>query len=691
MFGILFLTLSIGIGFVLVKAFLPDFFVEGQAPEFMLVLPAAYTVGVIASGIMTYALCLFFSPTGYGMLFGSASVIPILSAFFVLTWKRTIGNGSKMGRAGLWKAVKNSFRRHAFLYCFFVLLAIFLCWFFFYCFFYSDGRIAAGYSVFSDFGPHVALIRSFSRGNNFPAQYPHFPDGTMRYHFMFQFYVGILEFLGLRIDLALNIMSLLALLSCLSLLYILTVKLVKKPAAGIIAIILFLFRSSFAIFTYLFDGTRYASIAEIIDKILNTRVFIGNTPNEVWGLWTLNVYANQRHFALGLSLMLVTIIAFLPLYKGMRFTMRIKATKREDDKEIAVEEEREYNWLAAFFKGSTWRPGNYPRAVFLGLLIGAATYFHGSCVTATLGILAIMAIFSEAKLSYVIAAGIALALSVMQNQYFSAGAPMVSPRFQFGFIVANPSVLSVAAYLIELTGVLFAVVFAGAALRWKKLGGLFLAFLLPAVLTFTLSMSTDITVNHKFLMISVSLLNIFAAYAIVRMTVFFMGRKTKILKVAGNIIAGLLILLLTGSGAVDTAAFINQNGPGLSAMYADQTSDTVKWIGENTAGGSVFLSSWHVQSPVMLAGRFEFMGWPYFGWSAGYDTYGRGDVMRAIFAAESPDELRVLARDNGISYVYVEPELMNSGEFSFNEDMVAAAFPLVFSSDDKITRIYKVE
>jgi len=40
-------------------------------------------------------------------------------------------------------------------------------------------------SVFSDFAPHLAVIRSFSFGSNFPTEYPHFADGTIRYHFLF--------------------------------------------------------------------------------------------------------------------------------------------------------------------------------------------------------------------------------------------------------------------------------------------------------------------------------------------------------------------------------------------------------------------------------------------------------------------------------------------------------------------------
>jgi len=66
-----------------------------------------------------------------------------------------------------------------------------------------------GWSVSSDFSTHLAVIRSFSYGSNFPSGYPHFADGNMRYHFMFMFLAGNLEFLGLRLDWAFNLPSIL--------------------------------------------------------------------------------------------------------------------------------------------------------------------------------------------------------------------------------------------------------------------------------------------------------------------------------------------------------------------------------------------------------------------------------------------------------------------------------------------------
>ena len=47
-----------------------------------------------------------------------------------------------------------------------------------------------GYTVYGDYAPHTAMMRSFSRGNNFPTEYPHFGGQDVKYHFMFQFLTG---------------------------------------------------------------------------------------------------------------------------------------------------------------------------------------------------------------------------------------------------------------------------------------------------------------------------------------------------------------------------------------------------------------------------------------------------------------------------------------------------------------------
>ena len=58
-----------------------------------------------------------------------------------------------------------------------------------------------------DFGLHLALIRSFSWGNNVPAESPFYPGKPLPYHYSVDFVVGVLEKVGVRVDYALNGLS----------------------------------------------------------------------------------------------------------------------------------------------------------------------------------------------------------------------------------------------------------------------------------------------------------------------------------------------------------------------------------------------------------------------------------------------------------------------------------------------------
>jgi len=62
-------------------------------------------------------------------------------------------------------------RRRKIEFCllgFIIILALILMWVTFYI---KDDQLHIGVSVFSDFSPHLGMIRSFSKGNNFPTQY----------------------------------------------------------------------------------------------------------------------------------------------------------------------------------------------------------------------------------------------------------------------------------------------------------------------------------------------------------------------------------------------------------------------------------------------------------------------------------------------------------------------------------------
>ncbi len=156
---------------------------------------------------------------------------------------------------------------------------------------YEDGLLYSGFSVYGDYAPHTAMMRSFSRGNNFPTQYPHYGGQDVKYHFMFQFLVGNLEYLGLRLDLGYNLVSIMSLSGFLMVLYGISYRMFRSFWAGAAAMVFFFFRSESAFWQYLWENAKAGNLIQALKE--NTE-FIGYTTNENWGLWNFKCISQSE-------------------------------------------------------------------------------------------------------------------------------------------------------------------------------------------------------------------------------------------------------------------------------------------------------------------------------------------------------------------------------------------------------------
>src|SRR3989344_3494357 len=183
---------------------------------------------------------------------------------------------------------------------------LFSSWLFSSTFSVKSGNIVMASKVWSDFGSHIPLIRSFSKGSNFPnVEFPLFPGEPIRYHYLFYLLVGTLEKIGVRIDIALNTLSVLGFSTLLFLIYTLGKTLFKSRAVGVISVILFLFNSSLSFLKYFEKGGTLKGITSTID-------FPSFGPYRegeiVSAFWNLNIYTNQRHFALASAFLLGLVV-----------------------------------------------------------------------------------------------------------------------------------------------------------------------------------------------------------------------------------------------------------------------------------------------------------------------------------------------------------------------------------------------
>ena len=399
MLGIVFLILSVLLGKELTGIFLSykkDFGVRYN--PCWLILPASFGVGTLLMGWAVYLFAWLFHSIGSDnpLLWANGMVMISTAAWLVWLYKNKKQNREPLicDRKLFYKEV-----------LVFGAVLLFVSFTMFYVFHVKDGVLYSGFTVYGDYAPHTAMMRSFSMGNNYPTQYPHFGGEDVKYHFMFQFFTGNLEYLGLRIDLAYNIASILSLVGFLMVLYLLAKRITGRCAVGVLAVVLFFFRSALTFFQFLWEhiqaGNLWVTLAE------NTS-FIGYTTNENWGLWNYNVYLNQRHLAFGLLLVSVVLWVFLDY---------VEAAASHEEKGFGLSRARLLTWEA-------WKCRSADTALAAGLILGLCAFWNGAAVIGGLLILLGFAVFSDGKLDYALTAGVTVLFSVLQSRIFMSGSSM---------------------------------------------------------------------------------------------------------------------------------------------------------------------------------------------------------------------------------------------------------------------------
>ncbi len=704
-----------------------------DVPAWLFDLPAAAVMGLPPMMWLTYAAAWLaawipgLSRLSNPLLLANLVVIPLI---FILSLamtgrlrdraanRRLIVAADEVPAAGRDRP-SGRFLRESSIYLFVMAaLLLFGLWFLRVSLFVDGSQLRAGYSVFSDFAPHTALVSSFARGANYPTQYPHFALDGIRYHFIFYFLCGNLDYLGLPIDWAINLPSLLGMVSFSSLLGLLGVLVTGRRTAFLAAPALFFLRSSFAIFTFLRGRTGLGdSLAEAFRTIGRSTVFIGDTLHEDWGLFAINVYANQRHFLFGLSLLLFLLFLFLPLLRsGLR---------------PAVPEQGR---RPRFLRWEGWAiPSGGVLAAAL-LTVVCLPYLHGSVLVAALLILGVLCVFSNGRLQYLLVAAAGIGAAVLQARLFAGGTENVASfRLLIGFLADKPTLWSIILYATEVFGVAFFLLF---LLPWIQPSRfrtvLAVSFLAPFLFAFTVSLTPDVTVNHKYLMISVCLMDLLIVDLVGRLWEkprrhplarrvdleegrtpgppdaggrglaairakleatgigrIVLGRKSQLraaLMVSRRVLAVLLVILLTATGVADvvTYAHINRN-----TVAMDLESPVTDWILAHTDPNDVFLTDTYAYNEFFYSGRPAYYGHSYYAWSAGHDTGARDRIYRRLLGGCGGDynTFRTLCMDEGISYLLATDSMRKDPGTGYNDAFFQANFAVLarFPTKDNAT------
>ena len=710
MLAILFLLMCSMFGITLVLLLVPDIerlFIASSpsrkviemTPPALFFVPAGIIIGITTVTMFSYYLTSLIS---FGLsdvsLIRRVSVLVTFALFLILA----ATNLSIVLKRDPDKTYESSFKNIIYYGLATVLFTSAAAFLMFYTYRINNGLLYAGYSTFSDLAPHTAMTSSFGKGFNFPTQYMHFSGDGIKYHFFFYYLCGLLEYLGLPLDWAINVPSIITMTCCFELLGLLTVLLFRRRAGFVIAPLLVLFRSSFNVFIHISELMKSGiPLGAAIDSISKSDYWYGTTPYDNWGIWAINVYPNQRHLMLGVSVILILVILTLPFVRRME--VRI-ITSSENPFKLFLLSKNAWIWE----KKDPLNPLGI--MILCSLLVVTMPYFHGSALIGGLLVLFGMALISESRLIFAAIAASAVVSSFIQTKLFSGGASdVVSFRFIPGFVAEQKDFSSILLYILIFTGLTivlslgFAVFLLVRDIIKKKpvyRSLLSLCFIFPFIFAFTIQVSQEMLANHKFIQITLILLDVFVAGLIsllFKLTSKFKENTRKGVFIAVQaltaVVAAVLLVPLTATGVSEWCTYINLNK---NCVIVDTNSELTKWIEENTEPGDVFLTPEWSLNRFYLAGRPAYYGWPYYPWSAGHDTYTREQVYFWLISGcgGDIDAFTSYCQERGIRYLVDDPEFYTFSYpegVTFNESFFADNLTQVaYFPNDNNTIIYKI-
>lgn len=518
---------------------------------------------------------------------------------------------------------------------------IFSCWLMDKSFGYRslNGQFRIARHQVGDFGLHLSLIRSFSWGNNWPPESPFFPGRPLPYHYYFDFLVGLLEKIGLRIDLAFNGLSLLALTALLFLIYKLSqIIFGQNIILGLLSVILFIFHSSLTFLDFFKNKTLGLSLLKdlwFLPDYLNQGPF---DDSIISIFFTLNVFLNQRHLIAGLAISL--------------FIFYFVLSQLVNSQEISKKS-----------------------LLLLGLLLGISSRIHTLIFFSTGLVLFFLFLFFKRLRSFLFLISPALILASFHlNQVLNQD--LSHPLFNPGFLAEKPlTLLSFGKFWYLNLGAALFLIPAGFLLAKPQQKKIFFSFLPLFILANLFQFGFRIDHNHSLFNLFLIVTNFYIAYFLI-----WLFNK----KILGKIFFFTLIFLLTISGLIDLMAVKND-----FQLRVDDapTNQLMAWIKKETEKEAVFLAREEILDPVTLSGRKNYLGAHYYSEVMGYDYFGRKTLAKKFFEAQDKKTL-VTIKEEGIDYLIIP--LKEISDFHYQVNLEFLKESLAISYQDEEVSVFKL-
>lgn len=492
-----------------------------------------------------------------------------------------------------------------------------------------------------DFGLHLSIIRSFSWGSNFPVESPFFPGRPLPYHYYFDLMVGLLEKVGVRMDVAFNGISILFFTILLFLIYKLPQLIfVKNKLLGFLSVALFVFHSNFTFIDFFKEkGLSLSTFRDfwLLPDYIHKGPFDGSIISI---FFTLNVYLNQRHLIAAFAISLA-IIYFL-------LSKLIKTQKI-----------------------------SYKTLILLGLVLGVLSRVHAlTFVSTTIILFFLFILFKRSRLLFLIFIPAAAVFTFHLKDIIGQNISHI--LFNPGFLSEKPlSILTFLSFWFMNLGIALILILWGFFVSGKKQKLIFLSFLPLFIIGNIFQLSFLIDHNH-------SLFNFFLIFANFYIAYFLLTLINKYKNLIGKTMFIVILFLLTISGVIDLMAIKND----FQFRLNDSPSNKfMQWIKTNTEKNDIFLAKQELLDPITLSGRYNYLGHDYYLSVMGYNTTQRKLLAKTFFEAHSLKTINKMRKEK-IKYLVVPNKSVP--DFSYKIDIDFLKGHLYKSYEDNNVVVFKL-
>ncbi len=703
---------------------------------------SAFLCGLLLSSWWTYTLAYFCSNATSPMLWGN--LLFFITAIGLILWLNQ--NPAKEEPPSTLDLSDAHFQKWDWIIT--GIFFLFVTWMMFQTLTMGNGNLLIGHHQNADFGSTLSIMQSFALGHNFPTEYTHFTGERIRYHFLFYFQAGNLEYLGLSPVIANNLLSVFSLTTMLVLVMTLGGVLFRSRVAGRIGAALFFVHGSLSYIPFLLSQPSFSNLLNDLNTM--TSFLKSGFPyrGEAWGVWSLNVFLNQRHLASAIAIFLLILIyivirlrenseaaaveaellaaeaeilkAEVAQEESNTVSEETEASESEieplsekiiedvesddeldededwdeddedsddDDGEDEEEEDENEFSLTDYIKENSV-------VVFCGLLLGLLPMWNGAIfLGAAVVLAALILLFPKFRRELLTLAITAAIVALPQIIYLKTGhvKPANYSMLRWGFIIDDAGIFDLLWWTFYTFG--FKWILLGIAIYfstgWQRRLLAAVSFLIP--LTYCFRFSVEVLANHKFINLWLVVVNVYCGFAVIKLWNLKAGKSV----VPSRIAAVVLLLLIIPGGLIDLMPIKNSDNTNL-IRYKWDDNKLINWVKENTDPKSIFLSHKYINHEFLLAGRRLFYGDPYYAWGTDYDTEEREKIVKIMLESKDPNQVFALLKENNINYVAIDDQIRNTSELIKNptEEVFAKYFELVFSDDTADfgghMKIYKV-